>query len=73
MRKRSTRIFAIASAALILTSCQTTRLSGNDLATVCLALEKTRVMPKREELAHLSEDTIKMIKANPAVRRELGC
>ena len=56
----------------MLTACQTTR-SRADLETICHALAKTRVTVTKAELAALSPETIKMIKANVAVAREIGC
>ena len=65
-------ICALLLTAPILTACQTIK-SRADLETICLALTKTRVTVTRAELAALSPETIRMIKANIAVAREIGC
>ena len=60
------------STAPILTACQTTT-SPAELRTICKALAKTRVTVTKAELAALSPETIRMIKSNLAVAREIGC
>jgi hypothetical protein len=55
-----------------LTACVTTR-SRAELVSICHALAKTRVTVTREELALLSPETVRMIKSNLAVAREIGC
>ena len=57
----------------MLMACQTTKLSDANKATICIALHKTKVTVLPSELAHLSPETIRQLKANPAVRKELGC
>lgn len=69
---RRTTICALLLIAPMLTGCLTSR-SRADLETICLALSKTRVTVTRSELAALSLETIRMIKTNLAVAREIGC
>lgn len=73
MRTKLTMICALLLIAPILMSCSTTRLQDADRATICIALASTAVTVTRQELSALSPETIRQIKRNPAVRRELGC